>query len=66
MKKYPKLNVVFWLASFWMPRNVALWPSDMAKKRDLVLAEDCAGLGSLRESCRLLGLLYIHVYGMPD
>ena len=36
------------------------------KKSRLVLAEDCAGLGPLPESCKLLGLLLIEMINMCD
>ncbi len=43
----------------WYLGSETMAPHHQFRKRKLVLAEDCAGLGSLHESCRLLGPINI-------
>ena len=42
------ISTYYYLVSIWLSDRLGTMP-----KRNLVLAEDCAGLGSLKESCKL-------------
>ena len=53
------ISTYYYLVSIWLSDRLGAMP-----KRNLVLAEDCAGLGSLKESCKYSTFFLIFVLAL--